>query len=87
LLAVAGDYVEKSLDFAQDSVKQLIALPTAIVTITVTFATDLVGADVSLIISKWAWVVLVVPPHPMTDGATETGRSTECSANLVPDAT
>ena len=60
MLAVAGDYVEKSLDFAQDSVKQLIALPTAIVTITVTFATDLVGVDGSLVILKWAWVAFVV---------------------------
>ena len=57
---VAGDDVEKSFDSAQDSVKQLIALSPATVTITITFATDLVGADGSSIILKWAWVVLVV---------------------------
>lgn len=57
---VAGDDVEKSFDSAQDSVKQLIALSTATVTITVTFATDLGGADASSIILKWAWVVMAI---------------------------
>jgi hypothetical protein len=38
-----GDYIKKAFDFVSDSTKQLITLATAILTLTVTFASSIFG--------------------------------------------
>ncbi len=59
---MAFDPVEKSFDFAQETVKQLIALSTGVVALTVTFSEDVLGdkaAEVADTLTR-SWIAFLV---------------------------
>lgn len=53
--------VEKAFDFAQEVTKQLIALATGIIALTVTFLVDVLNSDQAGVGAlKWAWVLYLI---------------------------
>ena len=57
-----NEQLQKAFDFASESCKQLLTLSTAVLTLTITFEKDVVGAG-SASVRRWlalAWVVYMV---------------------------
>jgi hypothetical protein len=54
-------HIEKAFDFAQEATKQLIALATGIIALTITFLTDVVDtASAGITFLRAAWVLYLV---------------------------
>jgi hypothetical protein len=61
-MAVVDKNVEKAFDFAQEATKQLIALATGVLTITLTFLTDVIkkAPNATVVWLHVAWVMYLV---------------------------